>query len=75
MKMSIKERKTALIKSIEKMDEKRFVQVERLFEQLQGDDQILELVRRALSSEKDISSGNLISLDDAEKLLDQHIFE
>lgn len=75
MKMSIKERKTALIKSIEKMDEKRFVQVERLLEQLQGDDQILELVRRALSSEKDISSGNVISLDDAEKLLDQHIFE
>lgn len=75
MKMSIKERKTALIKSIEKMDEKRFVQVERLLEQLQGDDQILELVRRALSSEKDISSGNLISLDDAEKLMDQHIFE
>ena len=75
MKMSIKERKTALIKSIEKMDEKRFVQVERLLEQLQGDDQILELVRRALSSEKDISSGNVISLDDAEKLLDQHIFK
>lgn len=75
MKMSIKERKTALIKSIEKMDEKRFVQVERLLEQLQGDDQILELVRRALSSEKDISSGNLISLDDAEKLMDQHFFE
>ena len=75
MDMSIKERKTALIKSIEKMDEKRFIQIERLLDQLQGDDQILELVRRALSSEKDISSGNLITLDDAEKLLDQHILE
>jgi hypothetical protein len=73
--MNIKERKTVIIKSIENMDELRFLQVERLFDQLQGDDQMVELVKRAFSSEMDISSGNLISLEDAEKELDQNILE
>lgn len=73
--MSIKERKTALIRSIETMDERLFVQVEILLSQAQENDQFLEMVNRALSSEKDIAAGNLISLDDAGKLLDQHILE
>lgn len=73
--MSIKERKIALIRSIETMDERLFVQVEKLLSQAQENDQFLERVNQALSSEKDIAAGNLISLDDAEKLLDQHILE
>ncbi len=73
--MSIKERKIALIRSIETMDERLFVQVEKLLSQAQENDQFLEMVNQALSSEKDIAAGNLISLDDAEKLLDQHILE
>lgn len=73
--MSIKERKTALIRSIETMDERLFVQVEKLLSQAQENDQFLEMVNRALSSEKDIAAGNFISLNDAGKLLDQHILE
>ncbi|TNF43236.1 MAG: hypothetical protein EP311_03575 [Cytophagales bacterium] len=73
--MNIKERKQVVIQSIEKMDEKLFAQIEKFLGQVQNNEFLLEMVNRAIASEKDIASGNLLSLEDAEKLVDQQIFD
>lgn len=73
--MNIKERKLVVIQSIEKMDEKLFTQIEKFLGQVQNNEFLLEMVNRAIASEKDIASGNLLSLEDAEKLVDQQIFD
>ena len=73
--MNIKERKMVVIKSIENMDEKLFIQIEKFLGKVHGNEYLIELVNRALASEQDIASGNLLTLDDAEKLLDQQLFK
>ncbi|GMQ25922.1 hypothetical protein Aoki45_26040 [Algoriphagus sp. oki45] len=73
--MNIKERKMVVIQSIENMDEKLFIQIEKFLGKVHGNESLIELVNRALASEQDIASGNLLTLDDAEKLLDQQLFK